>query len=631
MAEEDASTTSHARIAMQQLLTDARMADLGERWFEAQHEVTAPIERIIAAIDADGGRWKTVVTRLVAAIKRSARDYERDVKQRARDDQRARAAKNREQSLAQTEDESGRPVVFVCEKQDRDLLEESWAVLAGSDTGACIGPGGRICHLAGRDGEGWYLAGSTANAVRAHLAESATWRDLRPSGDSYDVPPPLRIASMMVDRPRFLLPQAHRVQHSPFFTREGELVVDDGLHSSGVWVKAGDLRDLQVNAPVLRDEVDGALDILGDLLHDFPFAEESDRANALAFALTPLVRMMISGRCPMFLFTGPNRGMGKTLIPQLIVTIHEGMCSMSAWPTREEEVEKRITAMMAEGRSFLFFDNADKGIKSPSLSAAVTSPYWTGRILGTSNNAKSPNEATWVFTGRNPGMSDETARRIVRVQLSASKKRTTYRIHNIEKWVQRNRAELFRALVVLVAHWLQEGCPKPSTRPREGFREWSEVVGGILEAAGVQGFLEGQEDTGGDVDEEPIVTLLTAWADAHGAKADRWSASRICDWARTHREDPDPKAPYLLELLELNEVSMLSFGRLIAQHEGGIFAGFVLEKSVLHRTNVWSLVPDPSTATVGDQNPPPDRNPPQIPPPNTPDRSSVYGSHGGLG
>src|SRR5207244_2016580 len=71
--------------------------------------------------------------------------------------------------------------------------------------------------------------------------------------------------------------------------------------------------------------------------------------------------------------------------------------------------------------------------------------------------------------------------------------RTTFKHSPIREWARRHRPELVRALLVLVRGWIAAGRP-PARRTLGSFESWADTVGGILEHAGVRGFLDSAGD-----------------------------------------------------------------------------------------------------------------------------------------
>ena len=58
----------------------------------------------------------------------------------------------------------------------------------------------------------------------------------------------------------------------------------------------------------------------------------------------------------------------------------------------------------------------------------------------------------------------------------------------ITEWAQENRSALVHAALTLIQAWIAAGQPLHETR-LGSFEKWSEVMGGVLEVAGIPGFL----------------------------------------------------------------------------------------------------------------------------------------------
>jgi hypothetical protein len=56
--------------------------------------------------------------------------------------------------------------------------------------------------------------------------------------------------------------------------------------------------------------------------------------------------------------------------------------------------------------------------------------------------------------------------------------------------VQQHRGQLVWACLTIIQRWLSEGRPQPANAPQLGsFEQWSEIMGGILFSAKIDGFL----------------------------------------------------------------------------------------------------------------------------------------------
>ncbi len=305
--------------------------------------------------------------------------------------------------------------------------------------------------------------------------------------------PPQRVVADILSLGRLPFPELRGVVRSPVFTSEGELLSEDGYDErSRILLRRNGV------GPVRADMSTGeALSwLLGDLLTDFPFESEGARAHALAMLLQPFVRQMIEGPTPLFLVDAPIRGSGKSLLTEVASYMATGEPAPIMGSTPNEEMEKRITALLLGGAQMIVIDNVES-LRQSALAAALTSQMWKGRRLGKSETVRMENLALWVATGNNVSVSSEIARRTMSIRLDPETERPEHRADfrhpNLRRWVRRHRGELVSAALSLVARWLDEGAPRAQSVHIGSYEEWAEVMGGILGVAGVPGLLTGRE------------------------------------------------------------------------------------------------------------------------------------------
>ena len=182
----------------------------------------------------------------------------------------------------------------------------------------------------------------------------------------------------------------------------------------------------------------------------------------------------------------------------------------------EDEWRKRITAKLRQMPPMVLIDNLSRRLDCPALAAVLTAPFWEDRILGVSEMARLPIRCTWIATGNNPEFSNEIARRLVRIRLDANverpSQRSGFRHPRLIAWVRANRARLVAACLTLCQAWIAAGRPKGG-RVVGSFESWSEVMGGVLEVAGIEGFLENIDETseGSDVETAAWAAFIGAW------------------------------------------------------------------------------------------------------------------------
>jgi hypothetical protein len=294
------------------------------------------------------------------------------------------------------------------------------------------------------------------------------------------------------------LPPLDSVVRTPTFGKDAMLITTPGYHrSDALWMFPDDSLDIpEVPAKPTHEQIASARALLVDeLLVDFPFVRDSDRAHAIAAILLPFLRRMIAGLAPIHLIEAPTQGSGKGLLASLISIVSTGLAAEGRTvPENEDEVRKMITAELVTGRPIILLDNLSEKrvLESPALASVVTVPYWTDRLLGESEMLHLRNNALWLMTGNNPRLSAELSRRCIRLRIDPRIDmpwlRGGFRHPLITEWAQENRSALVHAALTLIQAWIAAGRPLHETR-LGSFEKWSEVMGGVLKVAGIPGFL----------------------------------------------------------------------------------------------------------------------------------------------
>ena len=240
-----------------------------------------------------------------------------------------------------------------------------------------------------------------------------------------------------------------------------------------------------------REQIASARALLVDeLLVDFPFVRDSDRAHAIAAILLPFLRRMIAGLAPIHLIEAPTQGSGKGLLASLISIVSTGLAAEGRTvPENEDEVRKMITAELVTGRPIILLDNLSERrvLESSALASVVTVPYWTDRLLGESEMLHLRNNALWLMTGNNPRLSAELSRRCIRLRIDPRIDmpwlRGGFKHPLITEWAQENRSALVHAALTLIQAWIAAG----QTLARNAPGIVREMVGGYGRRAGRRG------------------------------------------------------------------------------------------------------------------------------------------------
>src|SRR5699024_3089444 len=130
-------------------------------------------------------------------------------------------------------------------------------------------------------------------------------------------------------------------------------------------------------------------------------------------------------------------------------------------------------------------------IEGKALAQALTAATWSDRVLGVSQIAEYPNNATWMSLGNNVRIEGDCARRVYQVQLKPnfpnpeSRTAKDFKHPDFENWTADIRKKLLEAVLTMIRGWYAAGRPRPSVDASFGsFETWENLVRGILEYAG---------------------------------------------------------------------------------------------------------------------------------------------------
>lgn len=312
------------------------------------------------------------------------------------------------------------------------------------------------------------------------------------------------------------LPALRRFSAVPIFTQDGRLLDTPGYHKD-VKVFVDIPKEYDPDLPFER-----ALEVIEDLLHDFPFESPSDKTNAISFVITAIMRDTIQGPTPLFRFEAPSPGTGKSLLCRAlceIVTPHPAECSM---PDEEEELRKRLTSTFMTSPSVIMFDNVGN-LESEILMMALSEDIWGDRLLGQNRNVKLPIRNLWTATLNNPTMTKEVFRRSVRVRLNAKAENpeerplTSFTHYPLIPYVRQNRGLFVSAFIALAK--MGVGYAASVAPPMGTYESWVAACHPILEACGYEGYLANRADDrrmSGDSRQEAFEDFMAVWIDRFG-------------------------------------------------------------------------------------------------------------------
>jgi putative DNA primase/helicase len=257
------------------------------------------------------------------------------------------------------------------------------------------------------------------------------------------------------------------------------------------------------------------------MVQGFPFdganmRTGSSAANYLAWLLTPAIRPLlpVGANVPIALFDAALPGSGKDLLAGTSSLIYTGSAgAVRQAPDSNDEWRKQITSMLLAGQQVHVFSNMSGVLDSDALAGVVTSPNWSDRKLGASEDVSFAVNLTLGITANNLTLGRDFPRRTYSIYLDAQREdpaSRTFAIPDLSAWVLEHRNELLGAVLSLCELWIKAGRPEAEIT-WSSYTPWARIVGGILEHAGVGRFIANRDDrVGYDPDNEELSILLTA-------------------------------------------------------------------------------------------------------------------------
>ena len=211
----------------------------------------------------------------------------------------------------------------------------------------------------------------------------------------------------------------------------------------------------------------------------FPFVGPQDRAIMLAAIMSAVVRTA-TGTCPGFGFDAPIQGSGKTLLAKCVHAVATGL-KASITPHvsggGDEEIRKRILAILLAGKRCVVWDNIVGTFNSEAMAAMMTSINFSDRFLGKSQDVTAPNNALWLFTGNNMLLAGDMPRRIFRCRIDPKIDMPFVREFDFdpEAYCLQRRHGLVRDVLIVIKAWMAAGRPR-SEGVTSSFEKWDELV-----------------------------------------------------------------------------------------------------------------------------------------------------------
>ena len=305
------------------------------------------------------------------------------------------------------------------------------------------------------------------------------------------IDPPAKVANRYLARSgHWKLKSLSGLIYAPTLKPDGSVLERPGYdESTGLYyINTGTKFRPIKKAPDFED-ARRALQKLRKPFQEFPFEKPEDESVVLAAVLTGLVRKSVPF-APIFGFTAPTAGSGKTLLTHAISIIVIGeQAPVTAHDRDKEEERKHLFATLLQGKPIMIIDNVEKPIGSEMINLIVTSSKFEGRILGVSENKEVATDITMMITGNNLSFTGDLTRRVLLCKIDTgmeNPEQRKFKRGNLKNYVYQQRSRLVNAGLTILKAYKLAGSP-PQDIPQYGsFEQWSDWVRSALVWLGME-------------------------------------------------------------------------------------------------------------------------------------------------
>ncbi len=340
------------------------------------------------------------------------------------------------------------------------------------------------------------------------LERSARWtkrQQDRTTGLWHDVPAPVpdKVAKTLLVKPSKGFRYLKGIIEAPTLRPDGTLLSAPGFdeRTGLLYLPSGEFPDIP-DTPS-DSERQAAIDLLLEIVQDFPFAAECHRSAAVAAIITPLLRPTYEGNTPLMVGDAPTPGSGKGHWARLASRLACGRRSAGNTLSDDDKENKlNLFSYALSGRRMVVFEEVQE-LKSKALNMVVTDGI-EGRIYHSQKMAKADAEFTIYCNGNNLVIHDDTRRRMNYIRLEPAEENPEERANflhpELEDWVVENRGRIVAAVLTLARAYHLAGCPM-RLPAFNSFNGWSRVVRGMLVWAGMADPRAGSADVNTNADE----------------------------------------------------------------------------------------------------------------------------------
>ncbi|QDC37885.1 hypothetical protein FIL70_12215 [Sphingobium fuliginis ATCC 27551] len=457
---------------------------------------------------------------------------------------------------------------------------------------------------------GYYQAGGAIVSIKTHpltgdismvqvseqeltsaLAEAADWEKYDGRSQKWvRCDPPVRTVQLLHRAQGYdHLPHLQGLARQPFVREgDGQLVTAPGYDAASGIYASFDPAAFPLPEPT-KEAAHAALAKLKELLTEFHFGSEIDRAASISAMLTGAVRTRLQ-TAPAFNVTASTPGSGKSYLASAITPFAgPGVPLNLSYPTSADEATKSILSMLLQAPAVAVFDDMQTDWRAfGTMNRMLTSSTITDRILGVSKSATVSTRCLILGTGNNVRPVNDMCRRVITIRLTPrSEAPATLRYEGRPvDLVKAKRGEYVAAALTIIRAWEAAGRPKVDVPNIGSFEQWTDHCRYPLlwlgEPDPASSIIDQLRD---DPAQEALGHFVSAWWNCFADKP--MTVRKVVDCADNKVELRDA-----LEDLPVTERGYINRGKLgwyLKKHAHRIVNGMEIRPADCSERNAWCV------------------------------------------
>jgi hypothetical protein len=412
--------------------------------------------------------------------------------------------------------------------------------------------------------------------------------------------PPLEFAKHFAARGMWRLRVLNGIVEAPTLRPDGTIISSPGYDdATGIYFNPGGVKFPAVPGEPSREDAEGALALLKDLIKDFPFVPDEDDAplGDPSASRSVALSALLTAACRKALRTAPTHGInattmgtGKTLLCNTIATLAAGRdATATSHGKTEEELNKRLFSVLLKGDPVVVIDNIDDPVRSDEFCTVLTSETWQNRVLGHSRTGTVRTNVLFLLNGNGLSFEGDMRTRVIMCSMNARMEDPGERRfdRDLREYLKAERPRLVAAALTILRAFIVVDRPgSDDIQPFGQFEDWSNLVRAALVWLGEPDPCDTREQIDAiDPERDRLSELLRVWEKV--IRPEEWkTASEIIEVTTALSDDVDDFSQAeggaeletaIKEAMGTRYVTARTLGKYLNHYNGRIIDGRIVQ------------------------------------------------------